>query len=67
MTRVGEVALVGVGWNAGAVWWGAYQLTRLTRAAERYLRVLEALVQRETASPPDDAPLGLTRGGFLIK
>jgi hypothetical protein len=56
MTRVGEVALVGVGWSAGAVWWGAYQLTRLTRAAERSLRVLEALVQRETASPPDDAP-----------
>jgi hypothetical protein len=27
MTRVGEVALVGVGWSAGAVWWGAYQLT----------------------------------------
>jgi len=21
MTRVGEVALVGVGWIAGAVWW----------------------------------------------
>jgi hypothetical protein len=56
MTRVGEVALVGGGWSAGAVWWGAYQLARLTRAAERYLHVLEALVQRETASPPDDAP-----------
>jgi hypothetical protein len=55
MTRVGEVALVGVGWSADAVWWGAYQLTRLTRAAEHYLRVLEALVQRETVSPPDDA------------
>jgi len=37
MTRVGEVALVGVDWSAGAVWWGAYQLTRLTRAAEQLL------------------------------
>ena len=37
MTRVDEVALVGVGWSASAVWWGAYQLTRLTRTAERSL------------------------------
>jgi hypothetical protein len=44
-----------LGWIAGAVWWGARQLTRLTRAAERYLRVLEALTRAATRPPGEDA------------
>jgi hypothetical protein len=63
VSPVGEVLVCTfLGWIAGAVWWGARQIARLTRAAERYLRVLEAVVQDATRVPPPRRPPGQDDG-----